>query len=52
MEICAVSRLIVLFLTTLTVAGCAGAYVAGDVGADHGNLSNLHAFLSPPPPTP
>ena len=29
-------RLIVPILAAITLAGCAGAYVAGDVGANHG----------------
>jgi|GEM_PF-6416043 len=43
------TRLIVLFLAALSLSGCAGAYVAGDVGAHHDDLDRLNA-ASPPMP--
>lgn len=35
-------RLIVPILAAAALAGCAGAYVAGDVGPGHGDLNRDH----------
>jgi hypothetical protein len=35
-------RLVVPILAAIALAGCAGAYVAGDVGPNHGDLSRDH----------
>jgi hypothetical protein len=40
-------RLVVPILAAIALAGCAGAYVAGDVGADHGDLSRDHVASHP-----
>jgi hypothetical protein len=39
MEKRAMRRLVMLCLTALTLAGCAGAYVAGDAGPHHENFT-------------
>jgi len=43
MEKRAMRRLIMLCLTAMTLAGCAGAYVAGDAGPHHENLTLARA---------
>ena len=45
-------RFVMPILAALTLAGCAGAYVAGDVGPHHDNLNDRGQLSSPTPPAP